>query len=386
MKLKQPSTTSVLVCAGCGWTAPSPEELRYPFRCPRAGRGDIDHVVTRKLDTFKVEWSRGEDPNPFIRHRELLHSWHLARRRGLSDHAYVALVRELDTAIARVDGRGSGFRAMPFGNHAALNERLGLELWVKDETGNVAGSHKARHLMAILLYLQVVERRERPPLAIASCGNAALAAATLARAVERALTVFVPPDAAPAVLARLRTLGAQVETCPRAPGVVGDPCLALFRDAVAGGALFGVFWGSVLVSFASSLGAVLACLLSRFLLREFVERKFPFAVERVNAGIRSDGAYYLFGLRLVPVFPFFVINLVMGLTRLPLQTFYWVSQASMLPGTLIYVNAGTQLAAIRSARDIVSPGLALSLALLGLFPWLAKRITNAIMAWHRSRA
>ena len=155
---------------------------------------------------------------------------------------------------------------------------------------------------------------------------------------------------------------------------------------LAGGALFGVFWGSVLVSFASSLGAVLACLLSRFLLREFVERKFPFAVERVNAGIRSDGAYYLFGLRLVPVFPFFVINLVMGLTRLPLQTFYWVSQASMLPGTLIYVNAGTQLAAIRSARDIVSPGLALSLALLGLFPWLAKRITNAIMAWHRSRA
>ena len=130
MKLKQPSTTSVLVCAVCGWTAPSPEELRYPFRCPRAGRGDIDHVVTRKLDTFKVEWSRGEDPNPFIRHRELLHSWHLARRRGLSDHAYVALVRELDTAIARVDGRGSGFRATPFGNHAALTRTASSKSWL----------------------------------------------------------------------------------------------------------------------------------------------------------------------------------------------------------------------------------------------------------------
>ncbi len=240
MKVKQPPTTSMLVCAGCGWTAPSPEELRYPFRCPKAGRGDTDHVVTRKLDSFKVEWSRGDDPNPFIRHRELLHAWHLARRRGLSDDAYVALVRELDAAIARVEGggrAGGAFRATPFARHAALDDRLGLEVWVKDETGNVAGSHKARHLMAILLYLQVVERRERPPLAIASCGNAALAAAVLARAAERALTVFVPPDAEQPVLERLHLLGAEVVTCPREPGETGDPCLRRFRAAVAAGAL-----------------------------------------------------------------------------------------------------------------------------------------------------
>jgi threonine dehydratase len=228
-------TASTLVCAGCGWTAPPPEKNRYPFRCPKAGRGDTDHVVTRKLDSFRVEFLRGEDPNPFIRHRELLHSWHLARRRGLSDEAYVELVRELDLAITRVDGRG--FRTTPFGPHPALNERLGLDVWVKDETGNVSGSHKARHLMGILLYLQVVERRERPPLAIASCGNAALAAAVLARAADRALQVFVPPDAEPAVLERLRVLGAHITSCPREPGVTGDPCVQQFRTALEGGAL-----------------------------------------------------------------------------------------------------------------------------------------------------
>ena len=228
-------TVSTLVCAGCGWTAPSPEELRYPFRCPRAGRGDVDHVVTRKVDGFRIEFLRGDDPNPFIRHRELLHSWHLARRRGLSDQAYVDLVRELDLSIARVDGRG--FRTTPFGPQAALGERLGLDVWVKDETGNVSGSHKARHLMGILLYLQVIERRERPPLAIASCGNAALAAAVLARAVERPLEVFVPTDAEPAVLARLQALGATITTCPRQPEVAGDPCVHRFHEAVAAGAL-----------------------------------------------------------------------------------------------------------------------------------------------------
>jgi threonine synthase len=235
VKLKQPPTASMLVCAGCGWTAPPPEEHRYPFRCPKAGRGDTDHVVTRKLDSFKVEFTRGDDPNPFIRYRELFHAWHLARRRGLSDDAYVALVRELDAAIARVDGRG--FRTTPFGANAALNERLGLDVWVKDETGNVSGSHKGRHLMGILLYLQVIERRERPPLAIASCGNAALAAAVVARAADRPLTVFVPTDAEPAVLARLTALGAEVVSCPRETGVPGDPCLLRFREAVSAGAL-----------------------------------------------------------------------------------------------------------------------------------------------------
>jgi threonine synthase len=213
--------------------------MRYPFRCKRAGRGDTDHVISRKLDPFRVEFVRGDDPNPFIRHREMSHAWHTARRRGMTDEAYVDLVRRLDEAIAAVDGRG--FRTTPFGRDEALSERLGFEaaggVWVKDETGNVSGSHKARHLMAILLYLQVAERRERPPLAIASCGNAALAAAVLARAADRPLRVFVPPDAEGAVLERLQLLGAEVATCPREPGVPGDPCFLRFREAVAGGAL-----------------------------------------------------------------------------------------------------------------------------------------------------
>ena len=213
--------------------------MRYPFRCRRAGRGDTDHVVTRKLDPFRIEAVRGEDPNPFIRHRELLHSWHLARRRGLTDAAYVDLVRRLDAAVGVVDGRG--FRITPFGRNEGLSVRLGFDatggLWVKDETGNVAGSHKARHLMGVLLYLNVVERREQPPLAIASCGNAAVAAAVLARAVERPLRVFVPTDAEPAVLERLNALGASIATCPRTPEVAGDPCVHGFHDALKDGAL-----------------------------------------------------------------------------------------------------------------------------------------------------
>jgi threonine synthase len=144
----------------------------------------------------------------------------------------------LDDAIAAVDGHG--FRVTPHGRAAALGERLGLEVWVKDETGNVAGSHKVRHLMGLLLYLAVVEDGSTaplPPLAIASCGNAALAAAVLARAARRALQVFVPPDAEPAVLQRLHALGAAVVSCPRAPGEAGDPCLRHFRQALANGAL-----------------------------------------------------------------------------------------------------------------------------------------------------
>ena len=230
---------STLVCAGCGWTAPPPEEVRYPFRCPKAGRGDIDHVVTRKLDPFRVEAVRGDDPNPFLRHRELTHAWHIARRRGLSDEAYAELVRRLDDAVGAVDGRG--FRTTPLARADALSARLGFEagggVWVKDETGNVSGSHKARHLMGILLYLQVAERKEHPPLAIASCGNAALAAAVLAKAAERPLEVFVPTDAEAPVLERLRALGARITVCPRVAGEAGDPCVLRFREALAAGAL-----------------------------------------------------------------------------------------------------------------------------------------------------
>jgi threonine synthase len=234
-----------LVCAGCGWTPPGADILRYPFRCPNAGTDDVDHVVTQRLiadhvvrrrrDDGRVAVASTDDPNPFIRHRELFTAWHAAQAKGLTDAAYADLVRALDARIAAVDGRG--FRVTPFTHAQTLSKRLDLDVWVKDETGNVSGSHKSRHLFGILLYLAVVERGERPPLAIASCGNAALAAAVLARAVERALTVFVPPHAEASVLERLHALGATVVPCPRVPGQAGDPCVHGFHDAIHAGAL-----------------------------------------------------------------------------------------------------------------------------------------------------
>jgi threonine synthase len=162
----------------------------------------------------------------------------------MTDDAYVALVRSFDDAVARVDGRG--FAATPFSRDAALSERLGFSdtggVWVKDETGNVSGSHKGRHLAGLMIYLQVLERvglvsAPLPSLAIASCGNAALAAAVVARAAERPLQVFIPPDAPASTVARLRALGAQLTICRREPGRAGDPCYHAFRAAVGGGAL-----------------------------------------------------------------------------------------------------------------------------------------------------
>ena len=225
-------TGSRLVCAGCGWEPPA--GTMYPFRCAHSGSDDVDHVLEHRLGAEAV-LDRGDDDNPFVRYRESLYAWHAARARGIGDSAFVDRVRRLDESIAAVDGRG--FRVTPFGRQPALGERTGVELWVKDETGNVAGSHKARHLMGILLYLEVVEQGHRPPLAIASCGNAALAAAVLARAASRALQVFVPPDAEPTVLERLHALGATVVVCPRAPGERGDPCVHRFHEALAAGAL-----------------------------------------------------------------------------------------------------------------------------------------------------
>ena len=194
----------------------------------------MDHVIEHRLAADAV-LDHGDDANPFVRYRECLYAWHAARMRGISDVAFVDLVRRVDDQIAAVDGRG--FRVTPFSRAALLGERLGLEVWVKDETGSVAGSHKARHLMGILLYLAVVESADKPPLAIASCGNAALAAAVLARAVARDLHVFVPPGAEPAVLERLHALDANVVSCPRAPGERGDPCVHRFHDALRAGAL-----------------------------------------------------------------------------------------------------------------------------------------------------
>jgi len=224
-----------LTCAGCGWTAPDAGILRYPFRCPNAGTDDVDHVVTRRFDAGRIAAPPGDEPNPFIHHRELMTAWHAARASGMTDAAYVNLVRTLDEKVAAVDGRG--FQVTPFSSAPSLGERLNLDIWVKDETGNVSGSHKSRHLMGILLYLAVVERDEQRPLTIASCGNAALAAAVLARAVGRTLRVFVPPHAEAAVLARLHALGAEVVPCPRVPDQRGDPCVHLFHEALRGGAL-----------------------------------------------------------------------------------------------------------------------------------------------------
>ncbi|WP_020410635.1 dihydrolipoyl dehydrogenase [Hahella ganghwensis] len=145
-----------------------------------------------------------------------------------------------------------------------------------------------------------------------------------------------------------------------------------------GGAVFGLFEGTILVSFASTLGATTAFVVSRLLLKDWVQGKFGDSLKAINKGVEREGAFYLFGLRLVPLFPFFVINLVMGLTPLKTRTFFWVSQLGMLPGTIVYVNAGTQLGQIESTAGILSPGLIGSFILLGIFPIIAKRIMDFI--------
>ena len=149
---------------------------------------------------------------------------------------------------------------------------------------------------------------------------------------------------------------------------------------LAGGAVFGLLWGTVLVSFASSLGATLAFLAARFLLRDWVKARFGPRLAAIDRGVEKDGGFYLFTLRLVPAFPFFMINLVMGLTPMRTWTFYWVSQVGMFAGTIVYVNAGTQLAGIDSLRGILSPALIGSFALLGIFPLIAKKIVDGVKA------
>ena len=147
---------------------------------------------------------------------------------------------------------------------------------------------------------------------------------------------------------------------------------------LAGGAIFGLGWGLVIVSFASSLGATLAFLAARFVLRDSIEARFKQRLAEINRGVEKDGAFYLFTLRLVPLVPFFVINLVMGLTKMKAVTFYWVSQLGMLAGTAVFVNAGTQLAQIDSLKGILSPGLIGSFVLLGIFPLLARKVVEGV--------
>ena len=149
---------------------------------------------------------------------------------------------------------------------------------------------------------------------------------------------------------------------------------------LVGGAIFGLLWGTVIISFAASIGATLAFLASRFLFRDALQKKFGDNLAAINRGVEKEGAFYLFALRLVPAFPFFVINLVMGLTSMKTRTYYWVSQVGMLLGTIVYVNAGTQIAQIESLAGLVSPGLIGSFVLLGLFPLVAKKIVDWLKA------
>jgi uncharacterized membrane protein YdjX (TVP38/TMEM64 family) len=150
---------------------------------------------------------------------------------------------------------------------------------------------------------------------------------------------------------------------------------------IAGGALFGFWTATIVVSFASTIGATLACLVSRFLLRDWIQNKFGDRVKKVNEGIEKEGSFYLFTLRLIPLFPFWLINLAMGLTKMSLVKFYWVSQIGMLPGTMVFVNAGKELAKIESIKGILSPGLIISFALIGIFPIAVRKL----IALYRSR-
>jgi threonine synthase len=206
----------LLRCAGCGTTvALGPAG---PWACPGRDSGDdVDHVLAPILPRDGIIFPRSGSHNPFVRYRELLASYCYRR----SDEDYVALVNSLDDAVAAVDGRG--FRITPLVRATGLGEGV----WVKDETGNVSGSHKGRHLMGLMLHLVPSgspSTSPSTPLAIASCGNAALAAAVIARAAKRELQVYVPLGSAdPTVLDQLRSLGAVVTPCPRVAGQAGDP-------------------------------------------------------------------------------------------------------------------------------------------------------------------
>ena len=229
--LPVPATTALptaLECAGCGYRAPGRE---LHLRCPRARPGDdIDHVIRRVIDPARVTWPAGGEPNPFIRYRALFHWYQVARAAGRPDEAIVEEVTRLDEAVERVDGRG--FRVTPLVHSRELNA------WVKDETNNVSGSHKARHLFGTLLALHFMgDDDPAQPLAIASCGNAALAAAVVARAAQRRLRVFVPEEADAEVIASIEDLGAQVTVCPRIQGESGDPSVRRLREVIAAGAV-----------------------------------------------------------------------------------------------------------------------------------------------------
>lgn len=239
------SQVPALRCAGCGAVVGG--DSADPFRCPNANSGDdCDHVLVPEPAPATARFAIPGSQQPFNRYRELLWTYRLARARGMSDMDWTAMVERLDDAVALVDGHG--LLPTTCAPRPMLAAILGLEpsaLWAKDETRNVSGSHKARHLFGLALLLEVRERtgladpalRGTHELAIASCGNAALAAAVVARAAGRPLRVFIPPDANPNVVDRLGTLGARITVCHRRPGEAGDPCVREFRAARAEGAV-----------------------------------------------------------------------------------------------------------------------------------------------------
>jgi threonine dehydratase len=230
-------------CATCGTQLPI--DTVMPWRCPHGD--DRRHVL--QIVSTQAPFVSVEDPNPFVSFGHLLAWRAFAEAHGMSAERCDALTRELDASVATV--AGTGFVWTPFARRARLSDALGFTsaggVWVKDETHAVGGSHKARHLFSILLHLAAAEEMgltpwsavaDRPPLAIASCGNAAIAASTLAAAARWPITVFVPPWASTAVVATLDGLGATLQVCPRLDGdPPGDPCIHRFREAVAAGAL-----------------------------------------------------------------------------------------------------------------------------------------------------
>jgi threonine synthase len=234
---------STIRCSGCGHVA-DPDDP-YPFRCPRAGTDDTDHVLTRVLDLEGAYFPGGGEQNPFLRYRTLMHSYHVARAHGISDADYTDMVASLDLSVAAVDGRG--FAVTPFRRSTELSKKLAFSaaggVWVKNETGNVSGSHKGRHLMGVLIHLAVMEqaglldRGNRRGLAVASCGNAALAAAVVARAERWRLTVFVPPHADAGLVHRLHELDADVVPCSREHGALGDAAYLRLRQELGSGTL-----------------------------------------------------------------------------------------------------------------------------------------------------
>lgn len=234
-----------LQCAACGASVPIATAL--PWRCP-SERGDRHHVLLIRDDGGEFV-SDGLENNPFIRYRSQMAWWAFGRSRGMADAELVGLVNDLDDWVAAVDG--GGFTRTPLSRADDLSSALDFVshggIWVKDETGGVAGSQKARHLFSILLHLFVAERmglvpwstdQDRPNLAIASCGNAAIAASTLARAVEWPIEVFIPEWSGGAVVDTLMELGANVTRCRRSEtDPPGDPTLRRFRSAVTAGAI-----------------------------------------------------------------------------------------------------------------------------------------------------